>query len=201
MGGKARCRKASNLSHGHPNQRRRVGSDETRGRKTEREGGAVTSAQSWSLVGVFHQPGDLLHHGQGAVVNAVTQLNFASVQYHVLVVVCACNNDEEGEEEEEIPKYETMDSSKLCSRPTRVVSGEGFGPLFSSVGQTMSQPDPLPRQQAVGGDCVEEGGVEDVVAGLRHHQTAAQEIEIIQRHEESCGPNNDFYESMTWTAL
>lgn len=53
----------------------------------------------------------------------------------------------------------------------------------------MSQPDPLPCKQAVGGNCVKEGGVEDVVAGLRHHQAAAQQIEIIQRHQESCGPS------------
>lgn len=95
----------------------------------------------------------------------------------------------------------SMDSSEVCSRPTRVVSGEGFGPLFSCVGQTMCQPDPLPRQQAVGGNRVEEGGVEDVVGGLRHHQPAAQQVEIIQRHEESCGPKNYFNDFMTWMAL
>lgn len=51
--------------------------------------------------------------------------------------------------------------------------------------QTVCQPDPLPRQQAVGGDCVKKGGVEDVVGGLSHHQTAAQQVEIIQRHQET----------------
>lgn len=68
---------------------------------------------------------------------------------------------------------------------TRVVPREGFGPLFSRMCQTVSQPDPLPRQQAVGGDYVEKGGVEDVVGGLSHHQTTAQEVEVIQRHQET----------------
>lgn len=93
---------------------------------------------------------------------------------------------EEEEEEETVAEQEqhvcVVDSRKVCSRPTRVVSGEGFGPLFPCVGQTVSQPDPLPRKQAAGRNGVEEGGVEDFVAGLRHHQTTAQEIEIIQRH-------------------
>lgn len=51
--------------------------------------------------------------------------------------------------------------------------------------QTVSQSDPLPREQAVGGDCVKEGGVEDIVGGLSHHQTTAQEVEVIQGHQES----------------
>lgn len=54
---------------------------------------AVTSAQSLSLVGEFHQPRDLLHDGQSAIVNAVTQLDFTSVQHHVLVVVRPCMNN------------------------------------------------------------------------------------------------------------
>lgn len=49
----------------------------------------------------------------------------------------------------------------------------------------MSQPDPLPRQQAAGSDCVIEGGVEDIVGGLGHHQIAAQEVEVIQRHQKA----------------
>lgn len=49
----------------------------------------VTSAQSLCLVRVLHQPGDLLHHGQSAVINTVAQLHFAPVQHHVLVVVGA----------------------------------------------------------------------------------------------------------------
>lgn len=51
--------------------------------------------------------------------------------------------------------------------------------------QTVSQPDPLPRQQAVGGECVKKGGVEDIVGRLGHHQTTAQEVEVIQRHQET----------------
>lgn len=50
------------------------------------------------------------------------------------------------------------------------------------MGQTVSQADPLPRQQAAWRDGVEEGGVEDVVGGLSHHQPTAQKVEVIQRH-------------------
>lgn len=63
--------------------------------------------------------------------------------------------------------------------------GERFGPFLSRVSQAVRQPDPLPRQQAVGSDLVKQGGVEDVVGGLGHHQAAAQEVEIIQRHQET----------------
>lgn len=68
---------------------------------------------------------------------------------------------------------------------TRVILGEDYGPLLPCVCQTVSQSDPLPRQQAVRSDCVKEGGVEDIVGGLSHHQTAAQEVEVIQRHQET----------------
>lgn len=51
--------------------------------------------------------------------------------------------------------------------------------------QTVRQPDPLPRQQAVGGDCVKKGGVEDIVGGLGHHQITAQEVEVVQRNQET----------------
>lgn len=68
---------------------------------------------------------------------------------------------------------------------TRVIFGEDYGPLLPCVCQTVSQSDPLPRQQAVRSDCVKEGGVEDIVGGLSHHQTAAQEVEVIQRHQET----------------
>lgn len=50
---------------------------------------AVTQAQTVCLVRVLHQPRDLLHHGQGAVINTVAQLHFAPVHYHILVVVGA----------------------------------------------------------------------------------------------------------------
>lgn len=63
--------------------------------------------------------------------------------------------------------------------------GEGLCPLLSSVRQAVSQPDPLPGQQAAGGHLVEKGGVEDVVGGLGHHQTAAQEVEVVQGHQEA----------------
>lgn len=72
-----------------------------------------------------------------------------------------------------------------CAPLTRVVHREGFGPLFSGMCQTVRQPDPLPRQQAVGGDGVKKGGVEDVVGGLSHHQTTTQQVEVIQRHQET----------------
>ena len=73
-----------------------------------------------------------------------------------------------------------------CSAPlTRVVQGEGFGPFFSCVCQTVSQPDSLPRQQAAGGHGVKQGRVEDIVGRLGHHQTIAQEVKVIQRHEET----------------
>ena len=53
------------------------------------------------------------------------------------------------------------------------------------MGQTVRQPDPLPRQEAVGSDRFEKGRVKDVVGGLGHHQTTAQEVEVIQRHKET----------------
>lgn len=174
----------------HPNRKNLLRWDESQ--RTEREGGAVTSTQSLSLVRVFHQPRDLLHDGQSAIIKAVTQLDFAPVHYHVLVVVCPCNNNVDEEEEEKLQCKQQhvfiIYSSKHSIWPTRVVFGEGFGPLFSTVCQTMSQPDPLPCQQAVGGNFVKKRGVEDVVAGLRHHQATAQQIEIIQGQQESCGP-------------
>lgn len=39
----------------------------------------VTSPQSLGLVRVLHQARDLLHHGQGAVVDAAAQFDFAAV--------------------------------------------------------------------------------------------------------------------------
>ena len=68
---------------------------------------------------------------------------------------------------------------------TRVVHGEGFGPLLSGMCQTVSQPDPLPCKQAVRSDRVKQGGVKDIVGGLGHHQTTAQEVEVIERHKET----------------
>lgn len=68
---------------------------------------------------------------------------------------------------------------------TRVVFGEGFSPLLSCMCQTVSQSDPLPRQEAVGADTIEQGGVKDIVGGLSHHQTTAQEVEVIQRDQET----------------
>lgn len=49
----------------------------------------VTSPQSLGLVRILHQAGDLLHHGQGAVIDTAAQFDFAAVQDHVLVVVRA----------------------------------------------------------------------------------------------------------------
>lgn len=79
----------------------------------------------------------------------------------------------------------TTQIQEQCAPLTRVVHGEGLGPVLSGTSQTVSQPDPLPCQQAVGGDHVEKGGVEDIVGGLGHHQTTAQEVEVIQRHQEA----------------
>lgn len=53
----------------------------------------VTSPQSLGLVRVLHQARDLLHHSQGAVIDAATQFHFAAVQHHVLVVVRAYNSE------------------------------------------------------------------------------------------------------------
>lgn len=53
----------------------------------------VTSPQSLGLVRILHQTRDLLHHHQGAVIDAAAQFHFASVQDHVLVVVCAYNRE------------------------------------------------------------------------------------------------------------
>lgn len=68
---------------------------------------------------------------------------------------------------------------------TRVVHGEDLGPFLSCMSQTVGQPDPLPRQQAHWGDFVKQGRVEDFIAGLGHHQTTAQEVEVIQRLQET----------------
>lgn len=51
--------------------------------------------------------------------------------------------------------------------------------------QTVSQSDPLPCQQAVGGYYVKKGGIEDIISGLGHHQPTTQKVEVIQRHEET----------------
>lgn len=61
----------------------------------------VTSPQSLGLVRVLHQARDLLHHSQGAVIDAATQFHFAAVQHHVLVVVRAYNS--EGEKNSKMP--------------------------------------------------------------------------------------------------
>lgn len=53
----------------------------------------VTSPQGLGLVRVLHQARDLLHHCQGAVINAAAQLDFTAVQDHVLVVVRAYNRE------------------------------------------------------------------------------------------------------------
>ncbi|KAG7218355.1 hypothetical protein INR49_020440, partial [Caranx melampygus] len=45
-----------------------------------------------TIIGVLHQPRDLLHHSQSTVINAVAQLYFAPVQHHVLVVVGTCKS-------------------------------------------------------------------------------------------------------------
>jgi len=55
----------------------------------------VTSAQRLRLVGVLHQPRDLLHHRQSAVINTEAQLHSAPVQHHVLVVVGAYTTEPE----------------------------------------------------------------------------------------------------------
>lgn len=79
----------------------------------------------------------------------------------------------------------TWHSPHQCAALTRVVHGEGHSPLLSCMCQTVRQPDPLPRQQAFGGDGVKKGGVEDIVGGLGHHQATAQEVEVVQRHQET----------------
>lgn len=55
----------------------------------------VTSPQSLGLVRVLHQAWDLLHHSQGAVIDAAAKFDFATVQDHVLVVVRAYNREKE----------------------------------------------------------------------------------------------------------
>lgn len=72
------------------------------------------------------------------------------------------------------------------SDPTWVISGEELRPLLSAAGQAVGQADPLPGQQAVWAEPREQRGVEDADGGLRHQQAAAQQVEIIQRHEEPC---------------
>ncbi len=56
-----------------------------------------------------------------------------------------------------------------CLFLTRVVSGEGFGPLLSGVCQSVCQSNPLPGEQAGGSDVGVQRGVEDVIGGLSHH--------------------------------
>lgn len=68
---------------------------------------------------------------------------------------------------------------------TRVESREGLCPLLAGACQRVCQSNPLPGQQTGGSDVRVEGGVEDVIGGLSHHQTAAQQIEIIQRHQKA----------------
>lgn len=58
-------------------------------------------------------------------------------------------------------------------------------PLLSAEGQTVSQADPLPSQQAVRVEPREQRGVEDADGGLGHQQAAPKQVEVIQRHEET----------------
>lgn len=67
---------------------------------------------------------------------------------------------------------------------TGVVSGEGLRPLLSGLRQYMCQSNPVPGEQTGRSDVGVQRGVEDVIRGLGHHQTTAQQIEIIQRHQE-----------------
>lgn len=85
-------------------------------------------------------------------------------------------------------------TTHLVSRPhhagspcplTGVVPRENFGPLLPCMSQAVSQSNPLPGQQAFRADLVKEGRVENIVGGLGHHETASQEIEVIQGHEET----------------
>jgi len=64
--------------------------------------------------------------------------------------------------------------------------GEDAGPLLSAGGHGIGQADPLPGQQAVGGEAGEERDVEDPVGGLSHQEAATQEVEVVQGGQEPC---------------